>query len=113
MREGRLLTSADQHGWPITRPSTYRVARHWRVARSNRNEIANKVQRRPPVLISAQAVGSGSATATLTVGKSVEARWNVLQTVGSERQLLWNVEASKSSLARRLEELAAWYLHVS
>lgn len=88
------------------------VAAGW-LAWKYRNEIANKVQRKPPVLISAQSVGSGSATAALTVGKSVEARWNVLQTVGSERQLLWNVEAPKPSLARRLEELAAWYLHVS
>jgi hypothetical protein len=34
-------------------------------------------------------------------------------TVGSERRLLWNIEAPTQSLARRLEELATWYLHVS
>ena len=34
-------------------------------------------------------------------------------TVGSERQILYNVEAPTPSLARRLEELGSWYLHVS
>lgn len=49
--------------------------------------------------ISAASSGSSDATATLTVG--------------SERTALWNIEAPTPSLARRLEELAAWYLHVS
>jgi hypothetical protein len=79
----------------------------------HREEIRNKLRTRQPVLISAAGEGSGDAVATLTVGKSLEARWNVLQTVSTSVDLRWNVEAPTPSLVRRLEELAAWYLHVS
>jgi hypothetical protein len=33
-------------------------------------------------------------------------------TVASERLSLYDIEAPTPSLARRLEDLAAWYLHV-
>ncbi len=36
-----------------------------------------------------------------------------LMPVGSQNTAMWNVEAPTPSLARRLEELASWYLHVS
>ena len=51
------------------------------------------------VYISAMGEGTSSAHATITVGTDADLRWNV--------------EAPTPSLARRLEELAAWYLHVS
>jgi len=34
-------------------------------------------------------------------------------TAGTQAQILYNVEAPTPSLARRLEDLVAWYLHVS
>jgi hypothetical protein len=52
-----------------------------------------------PVLLSGEVSGSFGMEGTLTVG--------------SERQILYNVEAPTPSFARRLEDLAAWYLHVS
>jgi hypothetical protein len=66
-----------------------------------------------PVLLSGEADGSGGMEGTLTVGKSVDVRWNVLQTVGKSVDLRWRVEVPTPSLAGRLEELASWYLHVS
>jgi hypothetical protein len=51
--------------------------------------------------------------ALTTVSKDLELQWNVLSTVGKNLHLVWNVEAATPSLARRLEDLAAWYLHVS
>ncbi len=68
---------------------------------------------REPVLLSGEVGASSGMEGTLTVGTSVEARWNVLQTVGKSVDLRWNVEDPKPSFGRRLEELAAWYLHVS
>jgi hypothetical protein len=50
---------------------------------------------------------------TLTAGSQRQLLYDVRANVGSERQILYNVEAPKPSLARRLEDLAAWYLHVS
>lgn len=52
-----------------------------------------------PVLLSGTMEGGSSLDGTLTVGKSVDLRWNI--------------ETPTPSLARRLEELASWYLHVS
>jgi hypothetical protein len=56
-----------------------------------------------PITLSGQAMSSSrsssSASGTLTVNKNVDPSWNV--------------EAPTPSLARRLEELASWYLHVS
>jgi hypothetical protein len=57
--------------------------------------------------------GSSSASGTVTVSKDIDTRWNVLQTAGTSVDLRWKVEAPNLSLARRLEELASWYLHVS
>jgi hypothetical protein len=66
----------------------------------NRGRIRNRLEssKRQPVLLSGEISGSGSMEGTLTVG--------------SERQILYNVEAPTPSLARRLEDLASWYLHV-
>ena len=50
---------------------------------------------------------------TLTVGKSVEARWNVRSLISKDLNALWNVESPTPTLARRVEELASWYLHVT
>jgi hypothetical protein len=58
-----------------------------------------RIRNQQPVLLSGTVEGGGTFEGTLTVGKSVEARWNV--------------EAPTPSLARRLEELASCYLHVS
>jgi hypothetical protein len=58
-----------------------------------------RTNNREPVLLSGEIAGRGEFAGTLTVG--------------SERQILYNVEAPTPSLARRLEELASWYLHVS
>jgi hypothetical protein len=52
-----------------------------------------------PVLLSGTIEGKSTLDGTLTVGKSVDLRWNV--------------EAPTPSLARRLEELASWWLHIS
>jgi len=65
------------------------------------------------VILSAVGEGYGEGAATLTVGKFVDTRWNVLQTLGKSVEARWNVEAPTPSLARRLEELASWYLHIS
>ena len=83
-------------------------ATKWAVAK-----YQEKRRNREPVLLSGEVGASSGMEGTLTVGASVEARWNVLQTVGKSVDLRWNVEEPKPSLARRLEELAAWYLHVS
>ena len=72
-----------------------------------------RANKREPVLLSGEMGASGGMEGTLTVGKSVDLRWNVLQTVGKSVDLRWKVEAPTPSLARRLEELASWYLHVS
>jgi hypothetical protein len=50
---------------------------------------------------------------TLTAGTQAQILYDVRALAGTERQILYNVEAAKPSLARRLEDLAAWYLHVS
>lgn len=84
-------------------------ATKWAVAKYQEKRRNN----REPMLLSGAGEGSGSMEGTLTVGASVDSRWNVLQTAGKSVDLRWNVEAPTPSLARRLEELAAWYLHVS
>ena len=50
---------------------------------------------------------------TLTAGTQAQILYDVRGLAGTERHILYNVEAVKPSLARRLEDLAAWYLHVS
>ncbi len=68
---------------------------------------------REPVLLSGEMGASGGMEGTPTVVKSLDLRWNVLQTVGKSADLRWKVEAPTPSPARRLEELTSWYLHVS
>ena len=65
----------------------------------HREAILSKLGKRQPVLLSGAIEGGSTFDGTLTVGKSVDLRWKV--------------EAPTPSLARRLEELASWYLHVS
>ncbi len=60
-----------------------------------------------------QSFGATATVGTLTVTSEVTALWDVHANVGSERTASWNVEAPTPSLARRLEELASWYMHVS
>jgi hypothetical protein len=50
---------------------------------------------------------------TLTAGTQAQILYDVRALAGTERQILYNVEAPKPSLARRLQELASWYLYVS
>jgi hypothetical protein len=50
---------------------------------------------------------------TLTAGTQAQILYDVRALAGTERQILYNVEAPKPLLARRLEDLAGWYLHVS
>jgi len=69
---------------------------------NHRKDFADKLGRTPKdIVINAQP---------LTLHAEVPP---VHITVASERQILYNVEAPTPSLARRLEELASWYLHVS
>jgi hypothetical protein len=77
------------------------VAAGW-LAWKYREEIANKLRRTPEdIVINLQplTLRAEPQPARITVGKSVDLRWKV--------------EAPTPSLARRLEELASWYLHVS
>ena len=50
---------------------------------------------------------------TLTAGTQAQILYDVRALAGTEAQILYNVEAPTPSLARRLEDLVAWYLHVS
>ena len=50
---------------------------------------------------------------TLMAGTQAQILYDVRALAGTERQILYNVEAPTPSLARRLEDLVAWYLHVS
>jgi hypothetical protein len=68
----------------------------------HREVLADKLGRTPrDIVINAQPLTLHAEVppARIKVGKSVDLRWKV--------------EASTPSLARRLEELASWYLHVS
>jgi hypothetical protein len=80
-----------------------------------REQIAQRIRTNSPQTIRIYGIPSEEAVGepTLTAGTTLDARWNVLQTVGKSVDLRWNVEAPTPSLARRLEELASWYLHVS
>jgi hypothetical protein len=79
----------------------------------NREAILRKLGKRQPVLLSGEVSGGGNMEGTLTAGTERQILYDVRSLVGSERQILYNVEAPTPSLARRLEELASWYLHVS
>jgi len=50
---------------------------------------------------------------TLTAGTQAQILYDVRALVATEAQILYSVEAPPPSLARRLEDLVAWYLHVS
>jgi hypothetical protein len=50
---------------------------------------------------------------TLTAGTQAQILYDVRGLAGTEGQILYNVEAPTPSLARRLEDFAAWYLHGS
>jgi hypothetical protein len=68
----------------------------------HRKVIADKLSRTPEdIVINLQplTLRAEAQPVSVTVGKSVDLRWKV--------------EAPTPSLARRLEELASWYLHVS
>ncbi len=80
-----------------------------------RHVIAEKLRKPIPQTLHVYGIPSQETVGepTLTVGSEITTSWDVLASVGSERTALWNVEAPTPSLARRLEELAAWYLHVS
>lgn len=80
-----------------------------------RDAIATKLRKSFPQTLHVFGIPSQEAVGqpTITAGASADLRWNVLQTAGKSVDLRWNVEAPTPSLARRLEELAAWYLHVS
>ena len=69
---------------------------------THRKDFADKLRRAPKdVVISLQPLTLRAEAQPIRV------------TVGSERQILYNVEAPTPSLARRLEDLVAWYLNVS
>jgi hypothetical protein len=72
-----------------------------------------KVLYRKQVLASATMEGKGAVGATGRVVKHTDLRWNVHSRVGKDLDLRWRVEVPNPSLARRLEDLALWYLHVS
>ncbi len=81
-----------------------------------RSYLADKLKSKPQdIIVHAQplTLRAEARPALITVGSERTASWDELASVGSERTILWNVEAPTPSLARRLEELAAWYLHVS
>ncbi len=73
------------------------VAAGW-LAWKYRHILLDKLAQQP-VLISAAGGSIGDSAVTLTAGADADLRWKV--------------EAPTPSLARRLEELASWYLHVS
>jgi hypothetical protein len=78
-----------------------------------RQAILSMLSSRQPVLLSGEVGASAGMEGTLTVGKSVEARWNVRSLISKDLNALWNVESPTPTLARRVEELASWYLHVT
>ena len=81
----------------------------------NRNHIRNKLvgRNRQPVLLSGEVSGSSGMEGTLTVGSERQILYDVRALAGSERRIVYNVETPTPSLVKRLEELASWYLHVS
>ncbi len=91
----------------------------WAVGKSiewtwkHREKIAEKLRpSRTPVLLSGTLEGKGGFGGTITVGSERQVLYDVRSTVGSERQALWNVEASTPP-ERLLDEgleLVSWYL---
>jgi hypothetical protein len=74
----------------------------------NRNVLYRK-----QVLASATMEGKGTVGATGRVVKDADLRWKVHSRLSKDADLRWRVEAPTPSLARRLEDVAVWYLHVS
>src|SRR3712207_1984159 len=79
----------------------------------NREAILRKLGKRQPVLLSGTVGSSAGMEGALTVGTERHIPYDVRSLIGSEGQVLFNVEAPTPSLTRRLEELVTWYLHVS
>jgi hypothetical protein len=73
---------------------TIKAAR-WAVTKYGKS----RAMQRKPVLLSGTIQGKSTVEGTLTVEKALDTRWNA--------------ETLTLSLARRLEELVSWYLHVS
>jgi hypothetical protein len=94
-------------GWLVWK---YRqeIAQRLRPPRTVRVTVTDKLG-----LTDSASVQTLTGGGTLTVGKSLQSSWNVRAPVSSSLTTGWNVEAPTPSLARRLEELASWYLHVS
>lgn len=80
-----------------------------------REAIATKLRRSIPQTLHVYGIPSQQSIGepTITAGASAQLNWSVRGLAGKSIDLRWNVESPTPSLARRLEELAAWYLHVS
>lgn len=83
---------------------------------NHREQIMQKLRTELPQNTVVQLVGVPSdelVGSLVAVSSERTAMWDVRANVGSERTASWNVKAPTPSPARRLEELASWYLHVS
>lgn len=95
------------------------VAASWEAAKwvwKNREEIASKLSRTPEdIVINAQplALHAELRPARLAVVSQRHSSYAIRVGEESTRRSSYRIEAPTPSLARRLEELAAWYLHVS
>jgi hypothetical protein len=79
----------------------------------NREQIEQRLRGKRTIRANLTDELSTTDEATTTVRKEIDLRWNVRRLVSKDIDLRWRVEAPAPSLARRLEDLAAWYLHVS
>jgi hypothetical protein len=67
---------------------------------NHREEVAAKLRQTPEdIVINLQPISLHAEAQRITVQKDLDLRWRV--------------QAPTPSLARRLEELAAWYFHIS
>jgi hypothetical protein len=93
------------------------VAASWEAAMwawKNREDIRNRLEHIPKLTtVSMNPANLNAEASKLTAGVTADLSWNNYQTAGASADLRWKVEASTPSLTRRLEDLAAWYLHVS
>jgi hypothetical protein len=94
------------------------VAASWELAKwawANRTQIADKLRRTPKdIVINLQPLTLRAEAqpihVTVSDGLGIS---DSVTTVQKDLNLRWRVESPATPLARRLEELAAWYLNVS
>jgi hypothetical protein len=72
-----------------------------------------RAMQRKPVLLSGRLQGKSALEGTLTVVSKRQTFYAVRTAEESKRRSSYKIESPTPSLARRLEELMSWYLHVS